>query len=241
MRHRKLVRIGAIAVSAVLVLGAAQAAMKLKLTHVESATVVEVTDGGAGDLNALAGVITFSGPVGVFGINVSTSISKPNIGNPFDAALDLNSVNIATTGAGTLLLETTDTGYTLPGGAGNYVHTAAAGGTISTNGSTIQFQTIADMQDGEYGLPTGGESVLTSGLLTGPAYAIVGNNVFPGNGGAPFSLTNRVNIVATGAGTLSSFDFETHVLVPEPSSLAMLVPGLAPLGLAIKRRRSKKA
>lgn len=47
---------------------------------------VLVFDGGAGDLNPLAGAITFLGPLGQWNLNVSTGISGGNY-------IDLNSIN----------------------------------------------------------------------------------------------------------------------------------------------------
>ena len=80
----------------------ASAALVLRIEDVGTGVGAVVFDQGAGDINGALGVLTFSGTVGGFAINVTTGISKPMIGSSIAAELDLNSVNVSTGFAGTL-------------------------------------------------------------------------------------------------------------------------------------------
>ncbi len=82
---------------------------------------VTVPDGDPLDAHPSVGVITFIGSLGVasvWQVNVTTGISKPVIGGPTSAEIDLNSLSVSSTGGGTLTIGLTDTDFALPPGGG---------------------------------------------------------------------------------------------------------------------------
>lgn len=175
--------------------------------------VVSVTDNVGPDSNPLVGAITFSGPLGVWNLNVTTAIVPPiSTGNEL---MDLNSVNHST-GAGTLTIVSNQTGYT-PGGTINFA--GAVGGTFT---GTTTFKWFA-----------GGNLLGTDTL---------GPGADAGGGGAtasvptPYDVRLEASITHPGAGTTS---FDQNLRVPEPTTLILLGLGLASLGL-LGRRKFKK-
>ena len=102
-----------------------------------------ITDNGPGDSNPLTGVITFSGSLpGGCAVNVTTGLSKPMIGGTTNIAeIDLNSVNVQTTGAGTLRITLEDTDF-INGANGTLSFIGGVGGTLSgPAGSSATFNT----------------------------------------------------------------------------------------------------
>ena len=191
--------------------------------------VFYVTDNQAGvDINPLVGVITYSGPIGNWIVNVTTGLSKPVIGTAGAPQIDLNSVNVTTTLAGHLRFGMVDSGFTGPisgGSAGPF--TFAVGGTTQ---GTVFFDAF-------------GEDANTEGF-TGSIFANLGpfiSGAFSGttqggfNATSPFSLGIIGDITHVGAGSTS---FNASLSVPEASALILLGSGL--IGLVGLRRKFKK-
>ncbi|MBI3467298.1 MAG: PEP-CTERM sorting domain-containing protein [Planctomycetes bacterium] len=194
---------------------------------------VLVTDGGVGDINATTGVITFSGSFGVWIVNVTTTISKPVLPNTlYSAELDLNSVNVNSASSGSLQIRATDTGFSLVPGAGNTAYQISSIGGV-TSGS-VSFTQYVDTRDAPFG--TG----VTPGLQGpfGPgAFSGTATLTFPYSGG-PFSIT-EVTTITHGAGfQATSFNASSHIITPEPTSLALLgIGALGMVGYGVRRRR----
>lgn len=220
VRKRRLAMSLTALAAVLLVAGAAQALLQMRLT--EGANTVTVTDSD-GD-----GVVTYIGAVGAFNVNISSGLSKPLLGGPLSADMDLSSANVSNQAA-TLTIELTDTDFSLP----NYpaVLTSAVGGTAQ---GTASFDVYANSDNAAFS--TAGDLASASLGPFGPG-AFSGTTSTLGTGTNGFSMT-MVASVTHGAGVKStSFDHSVQFQsVPEPSSLAMLLPGIAPLGLVLRRR-----
>lgn len=202
----------------------AQAVLKLELGDLGLGAPVLITDNGAGDSSSILGMILFTGIVGNFTINVTTGISKPLVGGPSRAKMDLNSITVtAGTSGGTLQIRLADTSFNLlPGGSPMIFATDIGGVTDGTVTSTA----IYDPDDNEFG---GGPNVSTLNL--GP----FGPGAFSGatNGSVAFddafSLTQVVTVTL---GSNRSASFNATISTPEsgPGTLVLLGSGLLVLG-----------
>jgi PEP-CTERM motif-containing protein len=168
------------------------------------------------------GLISYAGGVGggVFTVNVTTGISKPIIG---PNKIDLNSVNVSTTGGGVLDVGFSDIGFTFAGSPG--VKNAIGGTTVGT----VTAQYFVDPANGYFTGQSGAQGPFGPGAFSGTAsFNAVGL-------GTPFSISEIATITHTGVGA-TSFNMETSV-VPEPTSLVLLGAGF--LGSALLRRKRK--
>lgn len=169
--------------------------------------VVTIVDGGAGDINATVGAVTFSGALGVWTVNVSTGITKPVIGSSTSPQMDLNSVDVST-GAGTLIITFSESGFNTPAGQ----LFAEIGGTQNGGLATTKFVALQNT------------NVITSiGALSGTPMSgtAVGNLAASAN----WTLTHQVTIVHTAAGT-TSFDAACQPVPDGGMTAAMLGLGL---------------
>jgi len=186
------------------------------LTLSDGTTTIVVTDGSALDSSTLAGAVTFNGALGTnFILNVSTGLTKPLTGSASAPSIDLNSVDFAT-GAGTLTITFSETGFTaFPG-----ILTGDVGGTVGAGGSLTNIV----MQNGL--------DLVTNGPF--------GPGAFSGSGsaalidGAPYSLTQTAILTFGAGGGMTSFNAAgTVVGVPDGGmTLTMLGIGLLVVGAA---------
>ncbi|RLU00674.1 hypothetical protein [Ketobacter sp.] len=184
-----------------------------------------IYDGSGSDFGGPLGVITYSGAIGSFNVNVTTGVSKPIVG---PTTLDLNSINVTGASGGTLVVKITDTDFT-----GDYEALAAAfGGT--TNGA-IDIDFLYDLNNGEFTGTSfaGGSHVASTGNLS--FSNDLWGTVLPGE---PFSLSIVATIHHNNGGELTSFD-ATIAPVPLPASALLFGSALAGLGLGwgAKKRR----
>lgn len=231
MNSLSLVRKFAAPVLAVAVAGlltvSAHAAPMLRLT--QNGDTVLVGDGTPGDFMGLPGAVTFIGSLGVFDLNVSTGATKPYIGTSAKPELDLSSINAASTGAGTIKIEFTETDFTNPGATLDLVSTLAADPDTS-----MQFQTYASLTNMAFATDI---QIADTGVLSaGEFFSDLSTIALQG----AYSLTLVVTITHDQAGQLSSFD--ARLQVPEPGlSPALLIGALVVSARIASRRKRARA
>jgi hypothetical protein len=187
---------------------------------------VTCADGALCDLNTAAGAVTVSTAVGDFAINVTTGLSKPVFAQPM---MDLNSVNIQTTGgAHTLTLEFSDDNFTVPSPAFSLLF----GGTLSGAGA-VSVGAAAYLSEANT-LFAQDTLIGTVGPF-GPG-AFSGTATGPGTADTSFALTQIITLVTNGPTNFSG-DFELSP-VPEPTSVALFGGVMLLTGAAIRRKLS---
>lgn len=187
---------------------------------IEAHTIV-LENGAAADGHPKPEVVLFTDIIGTWTINVTTGIALTE-GRPF---MDLNSINVSTTGPSSLHIEFSQTGFTTYNGSWE----ARIGGTAA---DTIQYSTYLGTSNNLFEQST----LLTNAGPLGGAFANTTTN--PGIVIAnPYSLTQSVQFTHPGSGS-TSFNAELRS-VPEPS--ALLLMGLGFLGLALWQRREARS
>jgi len=202
--------------------------------------VVDNTDGSIGtstsagysnkyDLSSIDGIVRYSGSVGNFSVQITTALSKPFVGNPALARIDVTNVSVTASAAGQLAIGVTDTGFLLTGQElGSSIQlTNILGGT--TDGSVNSIGYLGgNNQEFEIGsLSTGAIGSSAPGSFSGTSSKV---------GDSPaeaFALSEFISVTHTGAGQITTFTKRLEaavVSVPEPSATVAL--SLALLGIA---------
>jgi len=215
----------------------AHAVLILKLTD-DLNNSVTIADEGLGDDGAGAGLIVFNGdiPGSSFTINITTGVSKPVLGTPLEPRMDLNSLNISTTGGGGLTIELTDTDFLIPNLDYSAKFVATIGGVAS---GTISYESYMDANNAEFATTT---SLTDSGDL-GPGGFTTENIANTGPlGGTPYSLTQVIKINHLSAGSNTSFNasLQGHP-IPEPATMLLFGSGLVCVGFWCRRRKGVRA
>src|SRR5688572_4038365 len=141
---KKLICIVLVTLVALIGPKSSEASMHLMLTS--GATSVTIDDGGAGDLNAVAGAITFVGAVGSWTINVSTGIGFPVLGSLTLPHMDLNSVNTSVSAG---VPDPLTVKFTQTDNTGDVPFLALIGGTTS---GTVTYNVYADSSNAAFGM-----------------------------------------------------------------------------------------
>lgn len=185
--------------------------------------IIVCADGGACDINTTLGAVTYSGGVGNFIINVTTGITYPVLGTATNAQIDLSSVNVSSSGGGTLTILVSETGY-----SGPTLFTTAVGGVTT---GTLALESFLDASNTLFGTAS---PIGTLGTFSGGAFA--GTTSGGASATAPFSLTMGTTITHWSGTNSTSFNASLNAnSVPEPASLLLLGSGL--LGLAFWGRK----
>jgi hypothetical protein len=218
---RLVVMGGLLSFALVLTASPAQAALILRLTS--GADSITITDGGVGDVNPNAGVITFIGSVGTFLLNVTTGTSTPST-----ASMDLNSVNVSSTSGGTLLIELTDTDFLATGDG------TLRGDVGGTTQGAVQFWAYK-CESNEAFCTSGSDAAIHLGPFSSGPFS---GSETDGHGPLdPYSMTLVAEIAHTGT-QVTTFDFQVQN-IPEPAILVLFGLGLGAMAWAGRRRRAK--
>ncbi len=199
-----------------------------------------VTDNMLGDLSDIDGFINTQFTTANFDLVATFGTSKPLGGNSDSLArIDLTSINVTSNTGGTLIVEITDTDFSLSGPTGNGSFSGSIGGTLGINeNNNLSVNYYYDPTNAAFG--TGG-SMLSSNLFSGAGSfgQDLGPLMVTGVDG-PFSLTQVVTINMN-ENDLLSYDSDLMVQqTPEPTSFLLFGSGLAGLGY-MARRKHKKA
>jgi hypothetical protein len=199
----------------------------LSISLSDGITTTTCADGAGCDLNGGVGVVVYSGSFGAFIVSVSTAITYPVLGTAASAQIDLNSVNVSSSGGGNLTILASEVGYSGPiDGSGIASFGTLVGGTTQ---GTVNVASFLDDGNALFGQAS---SLGTLGPFTG---AFSGTTSGGAAATAPFSLTLKADITHSGSGA-TSFDLAlAPIPVPEPSSVLLLGSGL--LGLAFFGRK----
>ncbi len=199
-----------------------------------------ILDNSSDDADPTVGVITFlsamSGSVGGFTLQVNTGITTPFLGNsPSRAVLKLSDTTVTTGVGGTLQIRLTDTDFALDSMAPTLDWTSEVGG-VGFEASLDAWQFV-DLDNKEFGT-TGANVIALHHDPLGPgAFSDTLSTTFPYAGGL-FSVTEVVSLTI-GDFASASFDMDSTITNPEPSTMLLLAPGL--VGLMAWRIRKGRA
>jgi hypothetical protein len=209
--------LGAIAAALIALPAAAVPTMSFSI---DGGAPILCADGDACDTNPAAGIIVFSDPLGPFLVNFVVGTTKPALSIP--SLMDFSSLNVLSNGgAHTLTILYSDTGYMdvgpLERSLGG-VLTAPAGSTVSASAyfGTALFE----------------EGTLLVDFDTGPG-AFAATQAGAAVPTAPYSLTQKFELVFTGSGSAS---VSSNLTVPEPATMGLLMIGFAGAAAASRRR-----
>jgi hypothetical protein len=191
--------------------------------------LISVSDNGPGDQSPMTGTILVQTNVGVWNLVINIAVTKPVFGSATDPVMDIN-LQAESTAAGSLTMSFSDNNF------------GPATGTLnaSTTGMTVSGATgLAGLS--VYGDPGNNILALTD-LITSTPLTPLSPNSDTSSGaltlGAPYSLTEILQIGANGA-TFVNVDASFNVSsVPEPSIPALGALGVAAWTLLRMRRRA---
>jgi hypothetical protein len=189
--------------------------------------VIIITDNGPGDLNPGTGELTLSTNVGIWSLSISTGVTTPALGGVTNPVMDLV-IQASSTGAGSLTYTFSDNDFTHGPGT---LNAAVSGQVISGAPTTVDYSVYGDQGD-------------TVGALT-TLLATAGTNSLPIVNSTPgaltfssqFSLSQVVQLTASGASAVSVDTSLNVTPIPEPSSAGLTFLGLAFLVVGLARRR----
>lgn len=193
-----------------------------------------IADGDANDTDSTAGIVSWSGTVGNWYVQVTTGITKPALGSAISPRFDLLTLDTFKTGPGpsTLVVEFSENDFTVPLPAGAK---AEVGGTLESTTSLL-YKTYVGHDNVEFtksALITTMGPYGPGGSFSGTTYGSVPAPPSPGN----VSFTLVLELTDTSVGGFSSVD--ATLAVPDTgSSLLLLGSALGCLGLLARSRKN---
>ncbi len=187
------------------------------------------------------GSIAFSLTSGIFSAG-GTGYGSSFLGGP---NMDLQSLAVSSSGAGTVQLIFSMSGLTTPVGAGTITETIS--GHVVTGSSpgsvSVAYQTFGSQANTLYTTkpvsnpPTvAGTNVANFSTTTGTTQTATGSFTSVN----PYSLTEVLTITFSASGSIQlSSDSSAGFAVPEPSPIALALAGMPVLGLYWNRRRHR--
>lgn len=197
----------------------------------DSSAATVINDSSSLDLSTLAGVITYSGSIGVFSVNVTTGVSKPILSS---GVLNLNSIDVNGASPGTLRVGITDTDFT-----GDFSELIASFGGVTRG--TINFSFLLDSNNAEFGGTAFASSSFTA---SGPANFSFSNDIVKSfiNSPTPYSLTILADITHASPFQSTTFDARiTPTAVPEPSAFVLYLSSLVGLFMFGRKKLFRKS
>jgi len=211
----------------------------LELQLSSGASTVTVADNGPGDLSPVAGLISYSGAVGQWDLNVETATSYPAAGSTSDPTMSLQSTNLAASGADPLTIMFSVAGFTGPLPSGEALLSAQSGlqnifGTSTADGTT-QLSVYYDPGNTLFATT---DQLGSTFNTSGESYS---NSFVTPLSASSYSLTLVAVIthsVSSGETGYSQVNMDESV-VPEPGFYGLLALGVG--GLILVAQRRKKA
>ena len=188
--------------------------------------LITVTDNGPGDFDPVTGSVLLVTNVGVWNLAISSGLTKPVTGSATDPLMDVN-IQANSTAAGSLRLVFSDNGF---GPAAGTLEATITGHLTAGAPATASYDVWGDPAN-----VVGATVVHIAGTGTLP-FPIGATASGALSLGAPFSLTQVEQIVASGPTFVNSD--ATFTVIPEPSPLGLAAFGLATSTLMRLRRRN---